>query len=156
MDANTVTITLAEWQRLDGLDRQFDEKLSAAVKERIDSERTFVLRDRDEYVRRNDHLEAENRRLRDSAAETSGTNVKLRLDLGKAEKRIADLEGALRIASAVVDVAKEEARKRNETENGLRVTINDLHKEVGDLVAERDRILGRGLFARIFNWRLRP
>lgn len=153
MDANTVTITLAEWQRLDGLDRQFDEKLKAAVKERIDAERAFVLRDRDEYVRRNDHLEAENRRLHDSAAETSGTNVKLRLDLGKAEKRIADLEGALRIASAAVDVAKEEARKRNETENGLRVTINDLHKEVGDLVAERDRILGRGLFARIFNWR---
>ena len=153
MDANTVTITLAEWQRLDGLDRQFDEKLKAAVKERIDSERAFVLRDRDEYVRRNDHLEAENRRLHDSAAETSGTNVKLRLDLGKAEKRIADLEGALRIASAAVDVAKEEARKRNEAENGLRVTINDLHKEVGDLVAERDRLLGRGLFARIFNWR---
>lgn len=150
---NTVTITLAEWQRLDGLDRQFDEKLSAAVKERIDSERAFVLRDRDEYVRRNDHLEAENRRLRDSAAETSGTNVKLRLDLGKAEKRLADLEEALRIASAAVDVAKEEARKRNETENGLRVTINVLHKEVGDLVAERDRLLGRGLFARIFNWR---
>lgn len=153
MDANTVTITLAEWQRLDGLDRQFDEKLNAAVKERIDAERAFVLRDRDEYVRRNDHLEAENRRLHDSAAETSGTNVKLRLDLGKAEKRIADLEGALRIASAAVDVAKEEARKRNETENALRVTIDDLHKEVGDLVAERDRILGRGLFARIFNWR---
>lgn len=153
MDANTVTITLAEWQRLDGLDRQFDEKLTAAVKERIDSERAFVLRDRDEYVRRNDHLEAENRRLHDSVAETSGTNVKLRLDLGKAEKRLADLEGALKIASAAVDVAKEEARKRNETENGLRVTINDLHKEVGDLVAERDRILGRGLFARIFNWR---
>lgn len=150
---NTVTISLAEWQRLDGLDRQFDEKLKSAVKERIDAERSFVLRDRDEYVRRNDHLEAENRRLHDSAAETSGTNVKLRLDLGKAEKRIADLEGALRIASAAVDVAKEEARKRNETENGLRVTINDLHKEVGDLVAERDRILGRGLFARIFNWR---
>lgn len=153
MDANTVTITLAEWQRLDGLDRQFDEKLSAAVKERIDAERAFVLRDRDEYVRRNDHLEAETRKLQDSVAETSGTNVKLRLDLGKAEKRIADLEGALRIASAAVDAAKEEARKRNETENGLRVTINDLHKEVGDLVAERDRILGRGLFARIFNWR---
>ena len=153
MDANTVTITLAEWQRLDGLDRQFDEKLKAAVKERIDAERSFVLRDRDEYVRRNDHLEAENKRLHDSAAETSGINVKLRLDLGKAEKRIADLEGALKIASAAVDVAKEEARKRNETENALRITINDLHKEVGDLVMERDSLLGRGLFARIFNWR---
>ena len=150
---NTVTITLAEWQRLDGLDQQFDEKLSAAVKERIDSERTFVLRDRDEYVRRNDHLEAENRKLQDSVAETAGTDVKLRLDLGKAEKRVADLEGALRIASAAVDVAKEEDKKRKETENGLRVTINDLHKEVGDLVMERDRILGRGLFARIFDWR---
>ena len=150
---NTVTITLAEWQRLDGLDRQFDEKLKAAVKERIDAERSFVLRDRDEYVRRNDHLEAENRRLHDSAAETSGINVKLRLDLGKAEKRIADLEGALKIASAAVDVAKEKIKKRDETENALRITINDLHKEVGDLVMERDRLLGRGLFARIFNWR---
>ena len=150
---NTVTITLAEWQRLDGLDRQFDEKLKAAVKERIDSERAFVLRDRDEYVRRNDHLEAENRRLRDSVAETAGINTKLRLDLGKAEKRVADLERALRIAGAAVDVTREKIKKRDEVENALRVTINDLRKEVGDLVAERDRLLGRGLFARIFNWR---
>ena len=150
---NTVTITLAEWQRLDGLDQQFDEKLSAAVKERIDSERAFVLRDRDEYVRRNDHLEAENRKLQDSVAETAGINVKLRLDLGKAEKRIADLEGALKIASAAVDVAKEADRKRDKVENGLRVEINDLRKEVGELVMERDRLLGRGLFARIFDWR---
>ena len=152
---NTVTITLAEWQRLDGLDRQFDEKLKSAVKERIDAERAFVLRDRDEYVRRSDRLEAENRRLRDSAAETSGTNVKLRLDLGKAEKRIADLEGALRIASAAVDVAKEEARKRNETETGLRVTINYLHEEHRSLIRERDALLGRGLWSRILNRRCR-
>lgn len=150
---NTVTITLAEWQRLDGLDRQFDEKLKSAVKERIDAERAFVLRDRDEYVRRNDHLEAENRRLHDSAAETSGTNVKLRLDLGKAEKRIADLEGALRIASAAVDVAKEEARKSNETEKTLREEIDDLREEIGDLVIKRDALLGRGLFDRILNRR---
>ena len=152
---NTVTITLAEWQRLDGLDRQFDEKLKSAVKERIDAERAFVLRDRDEYVRRSDRLEAENRRLRDSAAETSGTNVKLRLDLGKAEKRIADLEGALRIASAAVDVAKEEARKRNETETGLRVTINYLHEEHRSLIRERDALLGRGLWSRILNRKCR-
>ena len=150
---NTVTISLAEWQRLDGLDRQFDEKLKSAVKERIDAERAFVLRDRDEYVRRNDHLEAENRRLHDSAAETSGTNVKLRIDLGKAEKRIADLEGALRIASAAVDVAKEKARKNVETEKALREEIDDLRKERRDLLLERDDLLGRGLFARIFNWR---
>ena len=150
---NTVTITLAEWQRLDGLDRQFDEKLKSAVKERIDAERAFVLRDRDEYVRRNDRLEAENRRLNDSAAETSGTNVKLRLDLGKAEKRIADLEGALRIASAAVDVAKEEARKRNETEKTLREEIDDLREEIGDLVIKRDALLGRGLWSRILNRR---
>ena len=150
---NTVTISLAEWQRLDGLDRQFDEKLKSAVKERIDADRALILRDRDEYVRRNDRLEAENRRLHDSAAETSGTNVKLRLDLGKAEKRIADLEGALRIASAAVDVAKEEAGKRNETENGLRVTINCLHEERSRLIRERDALLGRGLFDRILNRR---
>ena len=150
---NTVTITLAEWQRLDGLDRQFDEKLKSAVKERIDAERAFVLRDRDEYVRRNDHLEAENRRLHDSAAETSGTNVKLRLDLGKAEKRIADLEGALRIASAAVDVAKEEARKSDETENALRVKIDCLHEECRRLIRERNAILRRGLFDRILNRR---
>lgn len=150
---NTVTITLAEWQRLDGLDRQFDEKLKSAVKERIDAERAFVLRDRDEYVRRNDHLEAENRRLHDSAAETSGTNVKLRLDLGKAEKRIADLEGALRIASAAVDVAKEEARKSDETEKTLREEIDDLHEERRSLIQERDALLRRGLFDRILNRR---
>ena len=150
---NTVTITLAEWQRLDGLDRQFDEKLKSAVKERIDAERAFVLKDRDEYVRRNDHLEAENRRLHDSAAETSGTNVKLRLDLGKAEKRIADLEGDLGAAHAAVDVMKKEVKKNVETENGLRATINCLREECSSLLRERDDLLGRGLFARIFNWR---
>ena len=150
---NTVTITLAEWQRLDGLDRQFDEKLSAAVKERIDAERAFVLRDRDEYVRRNDHLEAENRRLHDSAAETSGINVKLRLDLGKAEKRIADLEGDLGAAHAAVDLAKEEARKRDMIENALRNEVNYFREECRSLAGERDRLLDRGLFARIFDWR---
>lgn len=150
---NTVTIALAEWQRLDGLDRQFDERLKAAVKERIDSERAFVLRDRDEYVRRNESLRAENKRLQDSAEETSGTVNKLRLDLGSAERRITVLEGALGAAHAAVDMAKKEVKKSVETENGLRVTINDLHKEVGDLVAERDALLDRGLFARIFNWR---
>ena len=150
---NTVTITRTEWQRLDGVDKQFDEKLKSAVKERIDAERAFVLRDRDEYVRRNDHLEAENRRLHDSAAETSGTNVKLRLDLGKAEKRIADLEGALRISSTAVDVAKEEARRRNETENALRVKIDNLHEEYRSLIRERDALLGRGLLDRILNRR---
>ena len=153
MDANTVTITLAEWQRLDGLDRQFDEKLSAAVKERIDAERAFVLRDRDEYVRRNDHLEAENRRLQDSVAETAGTNVKLRLDLGKAEKRITDLEGALGAAHAAVDLAKEDARKHDETEDALRDKVNCLREECRNLARERDRLLDRGLFDRIFNWR---
>ena len=157
---NTVTITLAEWQRLDGLDRQFDEKLKAAVRERIDADRAFVLRDRDEYVRRNESLRAENQRLRDSAGETAGTGDKLRLDLGKAEKRIADLEGALRIASAAVDVAKEDARKRSEAEKALRDTekalrdeVGDLRKERRDLLLERDALLGRGLLARIFNWR---
>ena len=153
MESNTVTITLAEWQRLDGLDRQFDEKLKAAVKERIDSERAFVLRDRDEYVRRNDHLEAENRRLHDSAAETSGTNVKLRLDLGKAEKRIADLEGALGAAHAAVDLAKEEANKRDMIENALRNEVNCLREECRSLARERDKLLDRGLFGRIFDWR---
>lgn len=150
---NTVTITLAEWQRLDGLDRQFDEKLKSAVKERIDADRAFVLRDRDEYVRRNESLRAENRRLRDSAEETSGTVDKLRLDLGKAERRIADLEGAIRIARAAVDVAKEEAKKSVETENGLRVKVNCLREECSGLLRERDALLGRGLFARIFNGR---
>ena len=150
---NTVTLALAEWQRLDGLDKQFDEKLKAAVKERIDAERAFVLRDRDEYVRRNDHLEAENRRLHDSAAETAGINVKLRLDLGRAEKRIADLEGALGAAHAAVDLAKEEIRKLKETENKLRDQVNCLHEERRNLARERDRLLDRGLFDRIFNWR---
>ena len=150
---NTVTITLAEWQRLDGLDQQFDEKLSAAVKERIDSERAFVLRDRDEYVRRNEQLRDENRKLQDSVAKATEANVKLRLDLDKAERRIADLEGAIKIATAAVDVTKEKVKKYDETETKLRATIDVLHKEVGDLVMERDRLLGRGLFARIFDWR---
>ena len=153
MESNTVTITLAEWQRLDGLDRQFDERLKAAVRERIDSERAFVLRDRDEYVRRNESLRAENQRLRDSAEETSGAVDKLRLDLGLAEKRITYLEGALGAAHADVDMMKEKVKKSVETENGLRVTINCLREECSGLLRERDALLGRGLFARIFNRR---
>ena len=153
MESNTVTITLAEWQRLDGLDRQFDEKLKAAVRENIDAERTFVLRDRDEYVRRNEQLRGENQRLQDSVAKATGTNVKLRLDLDKAERRIADLEGALRIASAAADVAKEDARKHDEAENELRDKVNCLREECRSLARERDKLLDRGLFDRIFNWR---
>ena len=150
---NSVNISLAEWQRLDGLDRQFDEKLKAAVRERIDAERAFVLRDRDEYVRRNDHLEAENRRLQDSVTKATGTNVKLRLDLDKAERRIADLEGALGAAHAAVDLAKEEAKKRDMIEDALRNEVNCIREERRNLVRERDRLLDRGLFDRIFNWR---
>ena len=150
---NTVTITLAEWQRLDGLDRQFDEKLKAAVKERIDADRSFVLRDRDEYVRRNESLRAENQRLRDSAEEASGARDRLRLDLGRAERRIADLEGGLKIASAAVDVAKEEVKKLNETESALLIKINRLREECSSLLRERDDLLGRGLFSRMFNRR---
>lgn len=150
---NTVTITLAEWQRLDGLDRQFDEKLKAAVRERIDSERGFVLRDRDEYVRRNEKLRDENQRLRDSAEETSGAVDRLRLDLGLAEKRITYLEGALGAAHADVDVMKEKVKKSVETENELLVKVNCLREECSGLLRERDALLGRGLFARIFNGR---
>ena len=150
---NTVTITLAEWQRLDGLDRQFDEKLKEAVKERIDSERSFVLRDRDEYVRRNESLRSENRRLRDSAEEASGARDRLRLDLGRAESRIADLEGGLKTASAAVDMAKEEVKKLNETESALLIKINRLREECSSLLRERDYLLGRGLLSRMFNRR---
>ena len=150
---NTVTITLAEWQRLDGLDRQFDEKLKAAVRENIDAERAFVLRDRDEYVRRNESLRDENQRLQDSVAKATEANVKLRLDLDKAERRIADLEGALKIASAAVDVAKEKIKKHDEVENALRDKVNCLREECRSLAGERDSLLDRGLFARIFDWR---
>lgn len=153
MESNAVTITLEEWRRLDGLDRQFDERLKAAVKERIDADRAFVLRDRDEYVRRNESLRAENRRLRDSAEETSGAVDKLRLDLGRAEKRIAYLEGDLGAAHAAVDVMKEKVKKSVETENELLVKVNCLREECSGLLRERDALLGRGLFARIFNGR---
>ena len=150
---NSVNISLAEWQRLDGLDRQFDEKLKAAVRENIDAERTFVLRDRDEYVRRNEQLRGENQRLQDSVTKATGTNVKLRLDLDKAERRIADLEGALGAAHAAVDLAKEEAKKRDMIEDALRNEVNCIREERRNLVRERDRLLDRGLFDRIFNWR---
>lgn len=150
---NTVNISLAEWQRLDGLDRQFDEKLKAAVKEQIAADRAFVLRDRDEYVRRNESLRAENQRLRDSAKETSETSDKLRLDLGSAERRITYLEGALGAAHAAVDVMKEKAKDHDAIENALRDKVNCLHEECSGLLRERDTLLGRGLFARIFNRR---
>ena len=150
---NTVTISLAEWQRLDGLDRQFDEKLKAAVKESIDAERAFVLRDRDEYVRRNEQLRDENRKLQDSVAKATGANAKLRLDLDRAERRIADLDGALGAAHAAVDMAKEKIKKCDEAEDALRDKVNCLHEERRNLIRERDRLLDRGLFARIFDWR---
>ena len=153
MESNTVTITLAEWRRLDGLDRQFDEKLKAAVKERIDSERSFILRDRDEYVRRNEALEAENRRLRDSVSETSGLNVRLRLDLDEAEGRRAGLERDLVLARMAADAAAKGAKARDGVEKALRDAVYGLRRERRDLLLERDALLGRGLLARVFNRR---
>lgn len=143
---NTVTITLAEWQRLDGLDKQFDEKLKAAIEARIDAERAFVLRDRDEYVRRNEKLQDENQKLRDSVAESAGINVKMRNELTKAEKSLV-------LARTAVETMTEEIKKRDENERTLRETVNRLRGERFELLEERDRLLGRGLFSRIFNRR---
>lgn len=150
---NTVTITLAEWQRLDGLDKQFDEKLKSAVEARIDAERIFVLRDRDEYIRRNEKLQVENQRLRDSVAEPVGLNVKLRMELEKTKADLDKVEKFHALTRMGIDTAESEIKKHIENEKTLRETVNRLREERCELIQERDSILGRGLFSRLFNRR---
>lgn len=157
---NTVTITLDEWQRLDGLDKQFDEKLKAAVEARIDAERIFVLRDRDEYVRRNESLLKENVKMEETIAEVSGANVKLRADLEKAKRKVDSLTGIVShfgwsedAIKHELESAKAELEKRDENEKTLRDTVNRLREERRELLLERDELLGRGLWSRILNRR---
>ena len=149
----TITIPIHEYELLAGIKKDFDERLKSELKRMNEADRAFVLRDRDEYVRRNEALEAENRRLRDSVSETSGLNVRLRLDLDEAKARRAELERDLGLARMKADAIAEGVKTRYGVERALRDAVNGLRKERRDLLLERDAILGRGLLARIFNRR---
>ena len=149
----TVTIPIREYELLMEIRKDFDERLKSELKRMGETDRAFVLRDRDEYVRRNEALEAENRRLRDSVSETSGLNARLRLDLDKAEARRAELERGLGLARMAADAAAEDDKTRDGVEKALRDAVDGLRRERRDLLLERDALLGRGLLARIFNRR---
>ena len=149
----TVTVPMREYELLTGIKKDFDERLKSELKRMNEADRAFVLRDRDEYVRRNEALEAENRRLRDSVSETSGLNVRLRLDLDEAEGRRAGLERDLVLARMAADAAAKGAKARDGVEKALRDAVYGLRRERRDLLLERDALLGRGLLARVFNRR---
>lgn len=126
---STVTIPLEEYRRLKGLDEQFDDQIKAARANAEATDRTDVLRDRDTYIRENEKLRNENSKLRDAVDESAGMNVKLLLEFH--------------------DVVRK-ARKNNEE---LNKTVTRLREERAEALVQRDALLERGLFARIFNRR---
>ena len=91
----TVTIPIHEYELLASVKKDVDERLKSELKRMNEADRAFVLRDRDEYIRRNESLEAENRRLQDSISKMSRSNIKLRLDLTNAENCRTELERLL-------------------------------------------------------------
>lgn len=143
---STVTIPLEEYRRLKGIDEQFDDQIKAARANAETTAKMDVLRDRDTYVRENEKLRNENSKLRDSAAESAGLNVKLRNELARTEKAMSLLKIGL-------DKTTGEIKKRDENEKTLRETVTRLREERAEALTQRDALLARGLFARIFNRR---
>ena len=139
---NTVTLSLVEYEMLAGIKKDFDEKLKAELKRLNDADRAFVLRDRDEYVRRAELLFKEKTDAQEKVRKVSDENVKLRIELDMLKGKIETLAGLVAHS------------KLNEEENKktLLDEINLLREERNKAMAKYNALLGRRLFARIFNW----
>lgn len=149
----TVTIPIAEYELLTGIKNDFDGKLKSELKRMNEADRAFVLRDRDEYVRHNERLLKENAEAQEEIRKVSEANVKLRLDLDKIKAALDKVEKSRALAHMEIDTAESETKKRIKNEAALNETITRLREERRELLLERDAILGRGIFSRIFNRR---
>ena len=147
----SVTIPIKEYELLTGVKKDFDERLKSELKRMNEADRAFVLRDRDEYVRRNERLLKENSEKAEEIREVSEANVKLRLDLSKAKADLHKVEKLHALARMGLDTAEREIKKRIKNEATLNGTVTRLREERRKLLLERDAILGRGIFSRIFN-----
>lgn len=79
MMEGTVTIPIEEYELLAGIKKGFDEKLKSELKRMNEADRAFVLRDRDEYIRRNELLLQKKSEAREELRKVAETNVKLLL-----------------------------------------------------------------------------
>lgn len=140
---NTVTLSLVEYEMLAGIKKDFDEKLNSELKRLNDADRAFVLRDRDEYVRRAELLFKEKIDAQEKIRKVSEENVKLRTELDMIKGKIETLAG----------IVAHSKLSEEENEKTLLDEINLLREERNRALARYDAVLGRGLFARIFNWR---
>lgn len=149
----TVTIPLREYELLADVRKNFDEKLESELKRMNETDRIFVLRDRDEYVRRNESLVKENSEKAEEIRKVSEENVRLRGELDKTKADLGRAEKLCTLAHEGLDAAEGEFKKRDENEKTLRETVVRLREERSELLLQRDALLDRGLLARIFNRR---
>lgn len=138
---NTVTLSLVEYETLAGIKKDFDEKLKSELKRLNDADRAFVLRDRDEYVRRAELLFKEKTEAQEKIRKVSEENVQLRVELDM-------LKGKIETLSGIVAHSK---LSEEENEKSLLNEISLLREERNKALARYYALLGRGLFARIFN-----
>ena len=139
---NTVTLSLVEYEMLAGIKKDFDEKLKSELKRLNDVDRAFVLRDRDEYVRRAELLFKEKTDAQEKIRKVSEENVKLRTELDMIKGKIETLAG----------IVAHSKLSEEENEKTLLDEINLLREERNKAMARYGALLERGLFARIFNW----
>ena len=155
---NSVTLSLVEYEMLAGIKKDFDEKLKSELKRRNDIDRAFVLRDRDEYVRRSELLFKEKTDAQERIRKVSEENVKLRVELDMLKGKLETLTGVVahskwseEESERKLNEAKAEIRKRDKNEKTFLDEINRIRRERNRALARYDDLLGRGLFARIFN-----
>ena len=138
---NTVTLSLVEYEMLAGIKKDFDEKLKSELKRLNDADRAFVLRDRDEYVRRAELLFKEKTEAQEKIRKVSEENVKLRVELDMLKGKIETLAG----------IVANSKLSEEENEKSLLKEINLLREDRNKAMDRYYTLLERGLFARIFN-----
>lgn len=149
----SVTIPIEEYELLTGIKKDFDEKLKSELKRMNDGDRAFVLRDRDEYVRRNERLLKENSEKAEELRKVAEMNVKLRHMRDSMFNDLVKERAHKTILEARLDTAEQEIKKRDENEKTLRETVNNLRETRRQLLLDNDALISRGFFARLFNRR---
>ena len=149
----SVTIPIREYELLAGVKKDFDERLKSELKRMNEADRAFVLRDRDEYVRRNERLLKENSEKAEEIREASEMNVKLRGMRDSMLDDLAEERASKAILEARLDAAEQEAKRRDDNEKTLLDEVRRLREERRELLLANDALAGRGFFARLFNRR---
>lgn len=143
----SVTIPIEEYELLTGIKKDFDEKLKSELKRMNEADRAFVLRDRDEYVRRNERLLKENSEKAEELRKVAEMNVRLRIELDGLKGKLETLAGIVahskwseEESERELNEAKAEIGRRDENEKTLRETVNRLRKERADALNAVDQL----------------